>query len=244
MADEVHPADAVSLEALEREKLSALAEFAAGAGHEMNNPLAVIAGRAQLLLRDETDPERRRELAVIHSQALRVVEMISDLMLFARPPAPQLAECDLRTLVNHVADEIVPMASNRGICVIRPIDAEPLIAVVDRTQIAVALRAVCDNALFVLSTGGTITLDAEATADGGFAIRVADDGPGISAEMRRHVFDPFYSGRSAGRGLGTGLSKAWRIVTNHGGRVTLDSGSPSGTVLMIWLPAREGAALT
>src|SRR5690606_20308915 len=77
---------------LEREKLEALAEFAAGAGHEMNNPLAVIAGRAQLLLKDETDAQKRRELAVIHAQAMRVHEMIADLMLFARPPQPRRSE--------------------------------------------------------------------------------------------------------------------------------------------------------
>ncbi|HJT31912.1 MAG TPA: histidine kinase dimerization/phospho-acceptor domain-containing protein, partial [Pirellulales bacterium] len=73
---------------LETEKLEAMAEFAAGAGHEINNPLAVIAGRAQLLIADEANPERRRELAVMNSQAMRIFEMISDLMLFARPPRP------------------------------------------------------------------------------------------------------------------------------------------------------------
>ena len=76
---------------LEQEKLAALAEFAAGAGHEINNPLTVIAGRAQLFLREETDPERRRGLALINAQAMRVYEMIADLRLFARPPAARVA---------------------------------------------------------------------------------------------------------------------------------------------------------
>jgi signal transduction histidine kinase len=77
--------------ALEFEKLEALAEFAAGAGHEINNPLTVISGRAQLLLREETNPERRHALALINAQAMRVYEMIADMMLFARPPRPELA---------------------------------------------------------------------------------------------------------------------------------------------------------
>src|SRR5664279_4055523 len=77
-------------QALEREKLEAMAEFAAGAGHEINNPLTVIAGRAQLLLRGETDPERRHALALMNAQAMRVYEMIADMMLFARPPRPEL----------------------------------------------------------------------------------------------------------------------------------------------------------
>src|SRR6478752_5710914 len=85
---------------LEAEKLESLAEFAAGAGHEINNPLAVISGRAQLILRQEKNPERRRELAVINSQALRIHEMIADLMLFARPPRPRPVRCNLVSILN------------------------------------------------------------------------------------------------------------------------------------------------
>ena len=70
-------------------KLEALAEFAAGAGHEINNPATTIAGRATLLLRDETDPIRRQALKTIGGQAYRIRDMIGDLMLFARPPEPQ-----------------------------------------------------------------------------------------------------------------------------------------------------------
>ncbi len=82
-------------ETVEREKLAAMAEFAAGAGHEINNPLAIIAGRAQLCLRDETDPERRRELALINAQVKRAYEMIADMRLFARPPRPELKTVEL-----------------------------------------------------------------------------------------------------------------------------------------------------
>ena len=91
---------------LEVEKLESLAEFAAGAGHEINNPLAVISGRAQLFLREETDPERRRELAVINSQAMRVHEMIADLMLFARPPRPRSVTCDLVAILDSIAADM------------------------------------------------------------------------------------------------------------------------------------------
>ena len=87
---------------LEQLKLEALADFAAGAGHEMNNPLAVIAGRAQLLLGDETDPERRAALALIWAQAQRVHEMIADAMLFARPPAPQFEQIEWEIGRAHV----------------------------------------------------------------------------------------------------------------------------------------------
>src|SRR5271156_3554646 len=98
---------------LEAEKLASLAEFAAGAGHEINNPLAVIAGRAQLLARDEADPERRRELVLIRTQALRVHEMIADLMLFARPPEPRFECCDVSRLLDELVAELRPQAAER-----------------------------------------------------------------------------------------------------------------------------------
>jgi signal transduction histidine kinase len=220
--------------ALEREKLEALAEFAAGAGHEMNNPLAVIAGRAQLLLRDETDPERRRELAVIHTQALRVVEMIGDLMLFARPPQPKLAPCDLAAVLKRIADEFTPRAADAGCTFTLRCDDAPLTVTADESQLTVAVRALCTNALEAVGKAGHIELGAR-QSDAGVQITVRDDGPGITPEIRRHLFDPFFSGRSAGRGLGTGLSKCWRIVTNHGGTVEVESAPGAGATFTITL---------
>ncbi|MGD0384000.1 MAG: histidine kinase dimerization/phospho-acceptor domain-containing protein, partial [Thermoguttaceae bacterium] len=86
-------------ETVEAEKLEAMAEFAAGAGHEINNPLTIIAGRAQLFLQGETDPERRRSLALVNSQAMRIYEMIADMMLFARPPQPNFAPVDAAKII-------------------------------------------------------------------------------------------------------------------------------------------------
>ena len=102
-------------DALEAEKLAALAEFAAGAGHEINNPLTVIAGRAQLLLRGEADPERRRDLAVIHAQAMRITEMIADLRLLAAPPELQLQVVDVDALVRDVVQSLRSAAEGRRV---------------------------------------------------------------------------------------------------------------------------------
>jgi signal transduction histidine kinase len=223
---------------LEQEKLAALAEFAAGAGHEMNNPLAVISGRAQLLLRTERDPERRRELAIIHAQALRVHEMIADLMLFARPPQPQLAEVDVAALCRQVLAEAAPAAHERQIALLDETEG-PLHAWADATQLIVAVRALLDNALEAVGREGHVRLSCRSWEAEGVEIIVADDGPGTTPEVRRHLFDPFYSGRSAGRGLGMGLSKSWRIVTNHGGRIEVESGADQGAQFRIVLPSQR-----
>jgi len=225
---------------LEIEKLEALAEFAAGAAHEINNPLAVIAGRAQLLLRGERDSERRRELAVINGQAMRIHEMIADLMLFARPPQPQMAQCDLATLVSSLVTEFRPKAIDRDINLSFDGPGGPLVILADALQLSVALKAIVENALAVLVSGGTINILVRRNQDDGHVtaaeIVIRDTGPGISPEVRRHLFDPFYSGRGAGRGLGMGLAKCWRIVTNHFGRIDVESSPGHGAAFTIRLP--------
>jgi hypothetical protein len=228
-------------ERLEQEKLAALVELAYGAGHEINNPLANIAARAQTLLEDEPDPERRRKLTAIHRQAMRAHEMIADLMLFARPPKLNLAECDLGQIARRVVDELRDRAAERSIELACDVGQAPIALGGDETQLAVAVAAVVTNALEAVSAGGHVSVAAHARSEGGTQwaeVVVRDDGPGISAEVRRHIFDPFFSGREAGRGLGFGLSKCWRIVTEHGGRVVVNSPAGGGAEFTISLPAR------
>ena len=291
--------------ALDVEKLEALAEFAAGAGHEINNPLTVISGRAQLLLREETDPERQHALALISAQAMRVYEMIADMMLFARPPRPDFQSVELIALVDHlVADFVARTRKGTGpICrdgpesashkldlspllpgetaIRRSGESGPILIEADPVQLNVALRAICQNSLEALQSGGHIEIqcsrhtpcaDKKSDKTSGAStlvhlsaiscqgetpphcngrdlgsgenfseaqIRITDDGPGIAPEERRHIFDPFYSARQAGRGLGLGLSKAWRIITNHGGRIEVESQPGHGATFIIILPAKQ-----
>ncbi|MEN6556750.1 MAG: HAMP domain-containing sensor histidine kinase [Thermoguttaceae bacterium] len=231
----VPPYDEDFQRALEAAKLEAMAEFAAGAGHEINNPLTVISGRAQLLLREETDPERRHALALISAQAMRVYEMIADMMLFARPPKPERQTIELIGWLDVLVADLSDRAAAQETSLSRVGEDGPLRLEVDPAQLSVALRAMCQNALESLGHGGRIELDA-ATDGSQVKIRVRDDGPGIRPEERRHLFDPFYSARQAGRGLGLGLSKAWRIVTNHGGRIDVSETAGRGAEFTIGLP--------
>ena len=232
-------------ETLEAEKLEAMAELAAGAGHEINNPLAVISGRAQLFLRQEGDPERRRAFASMNTQVGRVFEMISDLMLYARPPELQFEACSLVEVVDEVILSVADTAEDRGVN-IRRSDIQPpegtFTLSADRTQLIVAVRAIIDNALNELDHNGRVDISLSQSPDSGEArIAIRDNGPGVSPEVRRHLFDPFYSGRQAGRGLGMGLAKCWRIVTNHGGRVEVESDEGYGATFVICLPLDSNA---
>lgn len=223
---------------LEREKLEALAEFAAGAGHEINNPLAVISGRAQLMMQSETSPERRRDAALIHAQAQRVHEMIADLMFYARPPQPQPEVFDLGAALEQLLAELAAHPGAEGVALRAEAPAQPVQVRADRSQLLAAVRAICLNSLFALSGRGEVRLS-WSQQGGEVLVAVADTGPGISPEVRRHLFDPYFSGRESGRGLGVGLAKAWRIVTMHGGTIEVETHPGQGTAMTIHLPAGE-----
>ncbi|MGI9518298.1 MAG: histidine kinase dimerization/phospho-acceptor domain-containing protein, partial [Pirellulaceae bacterium] len=102
---------------LQEEKLASMKQLAYGASHEINNPLANIASRAQTLMLDESDPDRCLRLAKINEQAFRAHEMIADMMLFAHPPRPDMAEADAAAIADQVIDELQPLAEAQGTCV-------------------------------------------------------------------------------------------------------------------------------
>lgn len=229
---------------LEAEKLVSLKALAYGASHEINNPLANISIRAQTLMRDETDPDRSRKLSEINAQAFRANEMIADMMLFAKPPALQRTPVNLTGMVDEVIRELAPDAEKQGTELFRVTPDEPLVVEADGGHLAVALRALCTNSLEALNTGGRIEIFVQATtaslADSNGTrwaeVVVSDTGPGIPPEVRRNLFDPYFSGREAGRGLGLGLSKCWRIVTEHGGHIDVNSEPMRGSTFAIRLP--------
>ena len=211
-------------ERLHTDKLAAMKELAYGASHEINNPLANISSRAQTLLHEEADPERRETLAAINRQAFRAYEMIADMMMFANPPEMKPSAVNLSAVMQTVVGEMTPDADALNNAIrISDIDEE-LEVFADPTQLAVAVRALLRNSLEAVGTGGNIRVAGWHDASSGVVhIEVQDDGPGISKSVREHLFDPFYSGREAGRGLGFGLSKAWQIMSEHGGSISVDS---------------------
>ncbi len=222
-------------------KLRALAEFAAGAGHEINNPVATIAGYAQQLLAGETDPDRRHALATIGAQAYRIRDMIGDVMLFARPPQPRPEPIDLTAVVREVASQLTNEARESGIHIQYDMAAEaPIFA--DPVQLRIVIASLLQNSVEALSGGGHVTLAVRSIQESGrrwAQLTIGDNGPGLTDLEREHLFDPFFSGRQAGRGLGFGLPKAWRIVTLHGGRIDFETPATGGAKFTVHWPAER-----
>jgi signal transduction histidine kinase len=235
--------------AVETAKLDALKEFAYGASHEINNPLANISARAQTLLQDERDPERRRRLAAINSQAFRAHEMIADMMLFARPPRMERRDVDLAALVGSLIDEMSDAAAAQHTQLLRKGAEEPATASVDPVHLRVAIKSLVTNSLQALAEGGRTEIEIRrassraksrpTAASEMVEILVSDTGPGIRPEIRAHIFDPFFSGREAGRGLGMGLPKCWRIIREHGGQIDVESLEGRGATFKITLPTSK-----
>lgn len=226
-------------ESLQAARLEAARELAYGAGHEINNPLANIATRAQSLLLEERDAERRRRLATIVDQSFRARDMIGGLMLFARPPKPAPEDVDLGALVDSVVEAVAPMASARGVRLEARRCVVPCAALVDRGQVEEALRAILTNAVEATADGGGVVIAADRVAADPACceVTVVDEGAGMDDATLRRAFDPFFSGREAGRGAGLGLSKAWRFVEASGGSVALSSRVGAGTTVTVRLPA-------
>jgi signal transduction histidine kinase len=217
-------------------KLAALAELAAGAGHEINNPLAVISGNAQRLFRTEPEPDRGESLRTIIRQTERIAGIIRDLMQFARPPRPHPHRAAAAELLRAVRDHLVPFAEERGVRL--ELSGAPAAEFVrcDAAQLKHALAAVVRNAIEAAGRDGWVRLGCAAGDDEFVHFAIEDSGPGLSAAAREHAFDPFYCGRSAGRGRGLGLPTAWQLARQNGGDLRHDPAADGPTRFVLSVP--------
>ncbi len=218
-------------------KLRAVAELAAGAGHEINNPLAVISGQAQYLLRTEENLGRVRALERIIAQSKRIHELLKDLMLYARPPQLKRKQVNLPKLVRKAIEALEDFALERGVNLNGEESARRISLHADPALLEVAVSSLIRNAIEAAPAGGWARVAIEVPRSGPVEIIVEDNGPGLTAAQREHLFDPFYCGRSAGRGSGLGLSKSWRIAQLHGGEIRFEPLTPQGTRFVLALPA-------
>jgi signal transduction histidine kinase len=231
----------VYAERVQAAKLAAVAEFAAGASHEINNPLAVISGHSQYLLKKETDPARREALQSIVRQTRRIHAVLSELMYFARPPVPRPEVVDLIRLAREAAANVAPLAAERNVEVEWSGLPGPVWIKADPKQLSIALSALIRNAVEAALPGGWVRLSAAFRVDR-LEVIVEDNGPGLDDRSRDHMFDPFYSGRTAGRGRGLGLSAAWRLAKEHSGEVRHEPVPGGPTRFVLDLPAAIVAA--
>jgi signal transduction histidine kinase len=236
--------------------LSSLGEMAAGAAHEMNNPLAVVCGRAQLLASKLSDQGMKQDATLIFQQGQRLSQIITDMMEFAKPLAPKMSDYNVGESIEQAVNAAAERAGAYAAARVK-LEVSPNIpqAKGDAKQIQNAVAEVVLNAI-------QATRAAEAASAGGgggkkpadvlvqvrfdpmdlqLVVQVTDYGVGMSEDVIRQAFSPFYSAKSAGRNRGLGLAKALRWIENHGGTIRLDSTPNAGTTAVLLFPLTAGA---
>ncbi len=219
------------------ELLNAMGQFAAGAGHELNNPLAVIMGRAQLLLSRLEDPEAQRSLRIIIGQSQRAHRMLRDLMYYAQPTAARPRSCVPEEVVRRGLEDLRPEADARGVALQFTMPAGVRVAVssIDPDQLRLTLDALVRNAMEASAPSTAVLVRIQRRGEW-LKLEVRDQGRGLRADEGHHLLNPLYSGRQAGRGLGLGLPRLARMLNEIGGTLVWSSRPGGGARFEVQLP--------
>jgi two-component system sensor histidine kinase HydH len=207
-------------------KLAVVGEMAAIMAHEVRTPLGILRSSAQLLERQPNLGERERELTgYIVSETDRLNRLVSTLLECASPRPPDFKPHDLHDIAGNVLDLLTSKAQHKGVSLERDFTAADATLSCDREQLTQVLLNLVLNALHFVPRDGRIAIHTETDTDT-LVARVCDDGPGIPAELRQRVFDPFFSRRDGGVGLG--LTVVQQIVQVHHGEIRVTQGPWGG----------------
>lgn len=218
------------------DRLRSLGELSAGVAHEIRNPLTGIATTAQVLReRLAGDEERRKYLDVILEEIARLDGIIRNLLTFARPVSPRLAEAALGGIVEDTIALVVDRARASGVEVRFDRALAEDRCIVDGDQIKQVLLNVMLNGIQACDRGGVVTVRLRQAEDPAFfGIEVADTGAGVPEEISDKLYNPFFTTRPEGTGMGLSISR--KIVESHGGRIYHRSAPGTGTSFFIELP--------
>jgi signal transduction histidine kinase len=212
-------------------------QLSASLAHEIRNPLASIDGAANLIGSAQTSDEvRKSSLAIIHKEIQRLNRLLSNLLDFARPRKPEFQALDPGRLIDAIINLTGHSAGQKGIAISKDISSPVAAFECDAEQMKQVVLNLTINAVQAMSEPGEIVLSAR--QDGAsVVIGVRDRGSGIPAEDIDRIFNPFFTTKDAGTGLG--LSVVHQIVTQHGGTVTARNNPDRGMTFSIVLPLRQ-----
>jgi len=254
-----------TFEAIESERIQALTLLAASVAHEIGNPLNALHIHLQLMERElkklkaapgrparghkartagiiggpdpaESVAKLEQYVAVAKGEINRLDYIVTQFLQAIRPVPPQLRPASLNDAVRKTLDLLRPELDNRGLEVKLLLDSRLPLAPIDPTQIQQVLLNLVKNAMHAMTRGGTLTLQTGEGTDGVW-VRVSDTGCGIPQEQLVRIFEPFYTTKKKGTGLG--LMIVQRIVRAHNGRIEPESRAGEGTTFRIWLPLHE-----
>ncbi|MGQ9547950.1 MAG: PAS domain S-box protein [Roseiflexus sp.] len=224
----------------QHEKLAALGRLVAGAAHELNNPLAVILGLSQLQLDENIPPSVRADLEQIERAARRAAAIVHQLRTFGQPRTLELAPLDLAPVINDVLQRLASQITDGHVTV--TIDLPPDLPYVigelhqiEQVIFNIALNAIQALALRLPGEPRHLRFSARIEQES-VVLAIEDTGPGIAPEHLSRVFEPFFTTRDVGQGMGMGLAVVYSIVQQHHGEVWAESRQGVGTMFHVRLP--------
>jgi PAS domain S-box-containing protein len=226
------------------EKMSALGKLIAGVAHELNNPLAVIAGYSEVMAeKKDLDAESREQAQMMHHESQRASRIVRDLLSFSRPSEPQKKPMDMNRLVSSVLETQEAKLRAGGIELEQRLANTLPSTMADPQQIEQILVNLIGNAIQAMEgRPNPRCLSIETEAMGNYVqVVVADTGPGIPNEIKSQIFDPFFTTKPLGKGTGLGLTICNTIIQEHRGRILVENKAGGGAKFVVELPIVECA---
>jgi two-component system, NtrC family, sensor kinase len=228
-----------------RDRLASLRYLSAGIAHEINNPLGIILGYTQLLLREETPGTQRFEDLTTIERHVRICRsVVEDLLQFARQSHPRFGPSDINRVLDEAVNGFRQRSGDRaGPRIERDYGDDIPPVFMDEKKIRQMLVNLLLNARDAAGEHGVVRLTTGWEPEHRRAIiRVSDDGCGIESRHLAHIFDPFFTTKPTGEGTGLGLAVGYGIVRQHGGDIRVDSRPGEGAAFTVILPAGPGEA--
>ena len=229
---------------VQAEHLATLGELAAGLAHEIRNPLAGIAGAIEIITKDfPRDHPDREVLEDLRQEVRRIEKTLNDLLVYARPKPPQFGRAELKETVARTLQLARQQTGNKKVDFSIQIPSNLPFLLADSEQLHQVLLNLVLNGIQSIDTEGKISIEAVARpADasnrpGTIELAISDTGVGIPPEHLDRIFRPFYTTKRGGTGLGLSLCR--RIISQHGGTLTVESKMKQGSRFLIRLPLRE-----
>jgi len=216
------------------DKLATVGELAAGAAHEIRNPLTAIRSSLQYLESKGPDETSRKLLASALQETERIDGIVSALLAFARPSEISKERHDLRETVEESLELVSFQARTQKVAVSKAVPPAPLLIRADRAQLKQLFLNVFLNAIQAMPAGGTMNVETLVMDERKARVTVTDTGEGIPEEKLDRIFDPFFTTKKGGTGLG--LSICYNIVKSHQGDIEVKSKAGQGTTILITLP--------
>jgi signal transduction histidine kinase len=227
---------------VEKERMAAIGQLAAGIAHEINNPLSGVVGYSRLLLDKPLDPWVRERVTKIAQSGERCRKIVEGVLLFSRQQeGGKRRPVDLAQLVDRVIGIGEYQWRMHNVRIVRTYPEAPVIIEADTDQLEQVLLNLLSNAVDAMPRGGTISIELRRGADGGARLAVRDQGHGVPAEILPRIFDPFFSTKEIGKGTGLGLAISYGIIKEHGGDILVDSAPAQGTTFTVLLPPAANA---